>query len=293
MSPFLRRCLPVLLLLAHGGAPRAQCADASPIRFRNVARAAGLNFVVSNHPTGHKRLMETMAGGLAVFDYNGDGLTDIYFTNGAAVPSLKKASPQDWNRLYRNEGGWKFVDVTEEAGVAAAGYTIGATAADYDNDGDVDLFVAGVRQNILYRNEGDGTFRDVTKQAGIAGGVWAEGGVWFDYDNDGLLDLLVMNYLKWSPEFDTYCGDRKLGVRAYCHPHFFDGLANVLYRNRGDGTFEDVSAATGIAENVGKGMSVVTADYDLDGFMDLFITNDRSEERRVGKECRSRWSPYH
>ena len=130
----------------------------NPIRFRNLAKSAGLDFVLENHPTPRKHMIETMAGGIAAFDYNGDGRTDIFFTNGAAIPSLEKDSPKYFNRLYRNDDGMKFTDVTKEAGVAGAGYSMGAAAADYDNDGKVDLFVAGVYRNILYRNRGDGTF---------------------------------------------------------------------------------------------------------------------------------------
>ena len=246
-----------------------------PIQFRNIAAAAGLDFVVENHPTPQKHLIETMPGGVAVFDYNADGLPDIYFTNGAAVPSLVKGSPQDWNRLFRNEGGWKFKDVTAESGTAGEGYSVGAAAADYDNDGNMDLFVAGVRRNLLYRNLGNGKFQEVAAQAGITSDRWSVGGAWLDYNNDGLLDLFVVNYVEWTPDFDEYCGSRPANVRAYCHPRLFEGSPNTLYRNRGDGTFEDVSAQTGIAAHIGKGMAVAVADYDLDGFPDIFVTNDK------------------
>jgi hypothetical protein len=266
------RTISVALLLA-AAAPFALLGQ--PVVFRNVAAASGLDFVVENHPTPRKHLIETMPGGVAVFDYNGDGLADIYFTNGAAVPSLAKDSPEYWNRLYRNEGGMKFKDVTSEAGTAGEGYSIGAAAADYDNDGDVDLFVAGVRRNLLYQNQGDGTFQQVAKQAGIGSERWSVGAAWFDYDNDGLLDLFVVNYVEWTPAFDEFCGSRPGNVRAYCHPRLFEGSANTLYRNRGDGTFEDVSQATGIAAHIGKGMGAAVADYDLDGFPDIFVTNDK------------------
>jgi hypothetical protein len=266
------RTISVALLLA-AAAPFALLGQ--PVVFRNVAAASGLDFVVENHPTPRKHLIETMPGGVAVFDYNGDGLADIYFTNGAAVPSLAKDSPEYWNRLYRNEGGMKFKDVTSEAGTAGEGYSIGAAAADYDNDGDVDLFVAGVRRNLLYQNQGDGTFQQVAKQAGIGSERWSVGAAWFDYDNDGLLDLFVVNYVEWTPGFDEFCGSRSANVRAYCHPRLFEGSANTLYRNRGDGTFEDVSQATGIAAHIGKGMGAAVADYDLDGFPDIFVTNDK------------------
>ena len=156
------------------GAKRA--ASITPIRFRNVAGSAGLNFQVENSPTPLKHLIETMTGGVAAFDYNGDGLADLFFANGAALPSLQKESPKHWNRLFRNEGGMRFKDVTEEAGVAGEGYSMGAAAADYDNDGHVDLFVAGVNRNILYHNLGNGRFEDVTEKAGIKSGKWAVAG---------------------------------------------------------------------------------------------------------------------
>ena len=151
---------------------------------------------------------------------------------------------------------------------------MGAAAADYDNDGHVDLFVAGVRQNQLLHNRGDGRFEDVTARSGIASGEWAVAAAWFDYDNDGRLDLFVVNYVKWSPETNRYCGDQARGVRIYCHPRFFEGLPDRLYRNKGDGTFEDVSASAGILTHVGKGMSAAIADFDHDGLTDLFVTND-------------------
>jgi hypothetical protein len=169
----------------------------------------------------------------------------------------------------------KFTDVTAEAGVAGAGYSMGAAAGDYDNDGHVDLFVAGVGRNILYRNLGSGKFEDVTARAGIKGGVWAVAAGWFDYDNDGRLDLFVANYLQWSPENNRFCGDRALNLRVYCHPKYFEGLPNALYRNRGDGTFEDVSVKSGIARHIGKAMSLAFADYDQDGRLDVLVTNDK------------------
>ena len=219
-------------------------------------------------------MIETMPGGVAAFDYNSDGLTDIFFTNGASIPSLEKDSPKFFNRLYRNEGGMKFTDVTLEAGVAGAGYCMGAAAADYNNDGYTDLFVAGVYRNILYRNLGNGKFEDVTKEAGIKSDKWSVAAGWFDYDNDGWLDLFVVNYAHWTPDFDRFCGDRDRNLRVYCHPKYFEGLSNTLYRNKRDGTFEDVTVKAGIATHIGRGMSVAFADYDNDGLMDVFVTND-------------------
>jgi len=219
-------------------------------------------------------MIETMPGGVAAFDYNNDGRTDIFFTNGASIPSLEKDSPRFFNRLYRNDGGMRFTDVTSQAGIAGAGYSMGAAAADYNNDGHTDLFVAGVYRNILYRNQGNGKFEDVTEAAGIKSDKWSVAAGWFDYDNDGWLDLFVVNYAHWTPDFDRYCGERDRNLRVYCHPKYFEGLANTLYRNRRDGTFEDVTAKAGIAAHIGRGMSVAFADYDNDGLMDIFVTND-------------------
>jgi hypothetical protein len=256
---------------------RAQPAPGiAPIRFRNVAASAGIDFVLENSATTEKQIIETMPGGVVAFDYDGDGLTDIFFTNGAAIPSLEKNHVKFRNRLFRNLGGMKFKDVTDEAGLAGAGYSMGAAAADFDNDGHVDLFVAGVRSNHLYRNLGNGKFEDVTARAGIRSDAWSITGGWFDYDNDGLLDLFVVNYLQWTPENPLFCGDPPR-TRAYCHPQFYEGLPNTLYHNRGDGTFEDVSMKAGIGQHVGKGMSVAFADYDQDGFPDVFVTNDKVE----------------
>ena len=263
---------PTLLLCALGAAILSADAPA-PIRFRNVAVESGVHFVLENSPTPQKRLIETMSGGVAIFDYNGDGRPDIFFTNGAAVPSLEKVSPKYFNRLYRNDGGMKFTDVTAEAQVAGAGYSMGVAAADYDNDGNVDLFVAGVNRNFLYHNLGNGKFEDVTEKAGIRSGEWAVAAGWFDYDNDGKPDLFIVHYAKW-PSDDRYCGDASRGIRIYCHPKYFQGLPSTLYHNRGDGTFEDVSKTSGIGKYAGRGMSVAFADYDGDGFMDAFVTND-------------------
>ena len=219
-------------------------------------------------------MIETMAGGMAAFDYDGDGRMDLFFTNGADPQSMRKSDPSYSNRLYRNLGGMRFSDVTERAGVGGEGYSMGAAAADFDNDGDADLFVAGVFRNILYRNRGDGTFEDITERSGIGSGEWAVAAGWLDYDGDGLLDLFVVNYADWTLDFDRYCGDRNRGIRVYCHPKYLTPIANRLYRNRGDGRFEDVTVATGLDRHEGRGMSVAFADYDGDGSQDAFVTND-------------------
>jgi hypothetical protein len=253
---------------------RQQSAAAPKVTFRNVAQTAGLPFVYRNSPTADKYFVESAPGGLAVFDYNNDGRPDIFFTNGAPTPGLVKNAPSYSNRLYRNDGSLHFTDVTTAAGVEGVGYAMGAAAGDYDSDGHVDLFVAGVRQNQLLHNRGDGRFEDVTAASGITSGEWAVAAAWFDYDKDGKLDLFVVNYVKWAPETNRYCGDQARGVRIYCHPRFFEGLPDRLYHNLGNGKFEDVSSRAGILSHAGKGMSAAVADFDHDGEMDVFVTND-------------------
>lgn len=247
----------------------------SGIRFRDVSGMSGLDFTLEHNPTPRKHLIEAMAGGVAAFDADGDGLSDIFFANGAAIPSLEKDAPKYWNRMYRNDGGMQFTDVTEVMSLKGRGYCTGTAAADYDNDGFVDLFVACFNGGTLYKNIAGERFEDVTERAGLHTGGWPISGTWLDYDLDGHLDLFVVNYLKWSTAFDTYCGDPRAGVRSYCDPTLFEGLPNQLFRNRGDGTFEDVSALSGITASVGKGMSAATADYDGDGLPDIFVTNDK------------------
>ena len=247
---------------------------AQAIQFENVAKQAGIQFVVENSPTPQKHMVETMAGGVAAFDYNGDDRPDIFFTNGAALPGLQKSSAKFNNRLYRNDGDWKFTDVTKQAGLEGAGYSIGAAVADFNNDGHPDLFVAGAFRNILYRNRGNGTFEDITAASGINSKNFSVAAGWFDFDNDGLLDLFVVNYAKWTPEFNRFCGDAAKGIRVYCHPKYFPAIANQLYRNLGNGKFQDVTVATGLHKFTGRGMSVAFADYDGDGFTDAIVTND-------------------
>jgi hypothetical protein len=256
----------ILGLAAAAAAAEGPC-------FRDVAEEAGLRFTLEHHPTPQKHMIETMAGGVAAFDYDGDGRTDIFFTNGAVIPSMKKESERYWNRLFRNEGNWKFREVTA-AGLAGEGYSMGAAAADFDNDGDTDLFIAGVHHNLLYRNLGNGKFEDITAKSGIRSDEWSVAAGWFDYDNDGLPDLLVVNYGKWWPGYDRFCGDQARNIRIYCHPKYFEPRPNQLYRNKGDGTFEDVTASSGIGAHKGRGMGVAFNDADGDGRIDAFVTND-------------------
>jgi hypothetical protein len=255
------------------------CAPAGPdpISFEDIAAKAGIDFVLRNAATGEKRQIETMVSGVAVFDYNNDGWPDLYFVNGADQPELSKSDPSYFNRLYRNNGDGTFADQTEHAGVRGRGFEMGVATADYDNDGAADLFVAGVNRNTLYRNRGDGTFEDVTERAGLAhrgpqGKPWSVSAGWFDYDEDGWLDLFVVNYVAWTAAADPPCLVGK--VRTYCHPRYYAGLPNQLYHNNGDGTFTDVSRASGIGDHAGKGMALAFLDYDQDGRLDVFVAND-------------------
>ena len=219
-----------------------------------------------------------MAGGLAVFDYNNDGRLDIFFTNGADMPSLKKTSPKYWNRLFRNNGDGTFTDVTEQAGLAGTGYDTGVAVGDYDNDGYEDLFVGGVHHRALYHNNGNGTFTDVTPAGWNDpdpqfGELWSVGGVWLDANNDGKLDLFITNYMGWEPKDEPTCLQH--GKREYCHPKYYKNTPDQLYLGNGKGKFTDVSAASGIRGHPGKGMGAAIADYDHDGWMDIFVTNDK------------------
>jgi len=251
---------------------------ASPIRFE----LKRIPFHLENDETPARNAPETMPGGVAVFDYNGDGRPDIFFTNGANIATLKKDAPKYRNRLFRNDGNGVFTDVTDTAGLAGTGYDMGVAVGDYNNDGHPDLFVAGLHHSTLYHNNGDGTFTDVTVKSGLDaslnrpdsefGPYWAITAAWVDVNNDGLLDLFVVNYMQWTYSAEPLCGFK--GVGDYCHPKFYKGQPNQLFLNNGDGTFKEVSKEWGLREHVGKGMGVGVADYDLDGRQDLFVTND-------------------
>ena len=266
-----------VLFFAIGFCCVAAAFDAAPGAIRFALKP--LPFRLENHETPRRNLPESMLGGIAVFDYNHDGRPDIFFTNGAAFPSLKKDDPKYRNRLFRNDGNGVFTDVTEAAGLAGSGYDMGVAAGDYDNDGNPDLFVAGVHHSTLYHNNGNGTFTDVTAKAGLDrsndpqyGPLWAITAVWVDVNNDGLLDLFVVNYMQWSYDKQPVC--QYHGVADYCHPRYYKGTPDQLFLNQGNGTFRDVSEQWGIRNKIGKGMGVAVADYDLDGRPDLYVTND-------------------
>ena len=262
-----------LVTRAFEAAPIRDSQAFSPSQVRFASEP--LSMVVRNGAAGDKHQVETMLAGVAVFDYDNDGWPDIFIANGARLPDLVKSDSSFHNRLFHNNHDGTFTDVTEHAGLAGAGYSMGVAAADYDNDGWTDLFVTGVRSNTLYHNNGDGTFSDVTDRAGIPhDGLWAVGAGWFDYDNDGLLDLFIVRYVNWSPENEPWCGLEKPGYRTYCHPKFYAPLANSLYHNEGNGRFRDVSQESGIAQYPGKGMGVAFGDYDGDGLLDVFVAND-------------------
>jgi hypothetical protein len=250
------------------------------IQFEDRQPVSGIGFVLDNGTTPDKPIIDGVLGGVALLDFDNDGRLDVFFANGARIPGLAKDDPKFWNRLYRNEGGGAFRDVTERAGVQGEGYSMGASVADFDNDGWSDLYVTGVNRNILYRNRGDGTFADVTERSGVqatsAWGKkrWSVGAAWLDYDNDGDLDLFVVNYLDWSPANNKLCGLE--GRRLTCSPTDYLGLPNILYRNEGAGRFTDVSGSTGIGAQIGTGMSVAVADADGDGFTDIFVANDET-----------------
>jgi enediyne biosynthesis protein E4 len=269
-------CLALLLLAPQSNffQPAVSHADSPKIRFK----ASPIPFRLETEETTTRHVPATMAGGVAVFDYNRDGRPDIFFTNGANIATLQKDDTKYKNRLLRNDGNGKFTDVTDAAGLAGTGYDVGVAVGDYDNDGYPDLFVAGVHRNTLYHNNGDGTFTDVTARSGFNqpdpkyGPLWAVAAVWGDFNGDGLLDLFVVNYLQWDLATEPVCQDR--GVSDYCAPSFYKGLPNQLFLNQGDGTFRDVSQEWGVRGLVGKGMGAALADYDLDGKPDLFVTND-------------------
>lgn len=274
----MRACLLALAALATCAAWAVL--DAQPpksVLFEDVTASAGIVFRHRNSATPEKYLVETMGSGGAFLDYDADGYPDVLLLNGGPVPG-SKGSPAFENALYRNQHDGTFRDVTRSAGIAPNQlFAQGVAVADYDRNGYDDIFITNFSgRNTLYRNNGDGTFTDVTERAGVAGdGRWSASAAFLDFDNDGNLDLFVTRYLDHNFANNRVCGPwLERGIRAYCSPKVYDGLSNILYRNRGDGTFADVSVSAGIAKFKGKSLGVVAGDVDLDGWVDLYVAND-------------------
>jgi len=262
-------------------------APATPpvIEFEDVTAKSGIRFQHQASRTTRKYLPESMGAGVAIFDYDNDGWQDLFFVNGAKLQdpmprgsSPDKSDPSYWNRLYHNNRDGTFTDITEKAGLPGRLYGMGVATGDYDNDGNVDLLVSNLGGNILYHNNGDGTFTDVTAEAGVGGSGWCTGACFVDYDRDGRLDLIVSRYVQWDFS-DVYCGDHRPGYRAYCHPDQFEPITHLMFHNKGDGTFTDVSKKCGIASSLGKGLGVAIDDFDGDGWPDIFVANDSVAEQ--------------
>ncbi len=255
----------------------------SPGKFTDITAAAGVHFLHRASPTTKKYLPETMGSGVAVFDYDNDGLLDLYFVNGARIDDPtpaktipKKDGPQYWNRLYHQKKDGTFADVTEHAGLSGIGYGMGVAVGDFDNDGFEDLYVTSYGKNTLYHNNGNGTFTDVTEQAGVAGSGWSTSAAWVDYDNDGRLDLIVARYMKWDFS-DIWCGEHRAGYRSYCHPDIFPPETLLLYHNEDGRHFREVSLEAGLT-TPGKALGIAIADYDRDGKIDILVSNDSIPE---------------
>ena len=243
--------------------------------FTDIRKQAGITFVQDSTESDQKYYLETMGTGVGWIDYDQDGLMDLYFVQSGATDAYTPAHPLR-SALYHNNGDGTFTDVTAKAGVGGEGhYGQGVAVGDYDNDGFPDLYVTGYGRAILYHNNGDGTFSDVTAKAGVGDdGNWSTSAGWFDFDKDGWLDLVVTNYLDWSPKDNLWCGERKPGYRSYCAPGNYKGLRTKLYHNNHDGTFTDVSDKSGVGLPESKGMGLVLADFDMDGWSDIAIAND-------------------
>jgi enediyne biosynthesis protein E4 len=244
-----------------------------PIAFENVAAAAGITFTHTNGASPDKYLVETMGSGAVLFDYDNDGLTDLFLVDGGSIADATVNS-RARHRLYRNVGQGAFKDASESSGIRHREYGMGACAGDVDNDGRVDLYITNYGQNELYRNNGKGAFTDITRASNVGAAGWSTSCAFFDMDNDGDLDLFVTNYLDAPKSNNRFCGDPQRRIRVYCHPLVYPSVPNVLYRNDGKGIFTDVTSAAGLSKYVGNGLGVAVGDYDGDGKPDVFVAND-------------------
>ncbi|HEV2348471.1 MAG TPA: CRTAC1 family protein [Terriglobia bacterium] len=268
-------------------AVRANSSTAGPI-FRDIAPEVGLNFHHFNGATGKYYMPEIMGSGVALFDYDNDGDLDVYLVQGTTLDDRGKllfpprAGWKPGNRLFRNQlaetGKLQFTDVTEQAGVGHVGYGMGVAVGDYDNDGFQDLYVTNFGHNVLYHNNGDGTFTDVTKQAGVDDQRWSTCAAWFDYDGDGLLDLFVGNYVDFTVKGNKQCFT-STGEIDYCTPVAYQAVPSRLFKNLGNGKFQDVTESSGIGSSYGPALGVVCADFNGDGRMDLYVANDTAANR--------------
>jgi hypothetical protein len=281
----MRRVSRRALLAVGAGSLARSLAGAPPaspgFRLTDVTSAAGIGFRHNSGAYGAKFLPETMGPGCAFLDYDNDGWLDILLINGCDWPGHKRQ--RSTMQLYRNNRDGTFTDVTQRAGLAVEMYGLGVTVADYDNDGFPDIYVTAAGQNRLFRNTGRGSFVDVTEHAGLGGrSAFSTSALWFDFDRDGLLDLFVCNYVRWSPEHDVFCSvDGK--NKSYCTPEAYHGSTCWLFRNRGNGTFDDVTAKSGIFDASSKALGVALLDDDRDGWPDLFVANDT----QPNKLCRN------
>jgi len=262
------------LILVTAWTPEAQ----RSITFQDVAGRSSFNYRSNNDFRGRKYFPQPMCGGIAILDYDNDGKQDIFFTNGAQLPELKKVDKSFYNCLLRQKDNAVFEDVTEKAGLLGADldFGFGVAAADYDNDGFTDLFICNAGRNALYHNNGNGTFSDVTREAGLDNkppDLLSVCAAFFDYDLDGLLDLVVSQYTFWNPQTDIRC--RRDGKEdSYCHPRTYRAVPHNLYRNLGQGKFQDVTQQSGFSTALGKGMGISIADFNRDGKVDVFVAND-------------------
>jgi hypothetical protein len=253
-------------------ASNGEPADHAKAWFEDVSATSGITFVHDNGHVDRYLMPENVPGGAALFDMDNDGDLDLYLVQSG--DPVNPSANSSGNMLYENLGDWTFRDVTERAQTGDRGFGQGAACADYDNDGDVDLYVTNLGTNVLYRNNGDGSFSDVTATAGVGHPGWSTSATWLDYDRDGDLDLYVCTYINWAPDTEQDCFN-KMGSLDYCAPRNYNspGL-DVLYRNNGDGTFADVTSAAGISAS-GNGLGVSSVDLNGDGYLDIFVANDQ------------------